>query len=63
LTAARYTGAVGGILISGAGGYVGARVVEVGRTERELHALWRTREPPPGASSQHRLDLGDAAAV
>jgi dTDP-4-dehydrorhamnose reductase len=51
------------MLVSGAGGYVGGRVVEAGRGVRELHALWRTREPPPGAASQHRLDLADAAAV
>src|SRR5262245_64611567 len=60
---ARYTGGVSGILVSGAGGYVGGRLIEAGRHERELHALWRTREPPSGAASQHRLDLGDAAAT
>src|SRR5215207_994631 len=62
VSAPRYTGGVSGILISGAGGYVGGRVIEAGRGQRELHALWRTQEPPPGTASQHRLDLDDAAA-
>jgi dTDP-4-dehydrorhamnose reductase len=54
---------VSGILISGAGGYVGGRVVEGARGQREVHALWRTHEPPPGAASDHRLDLDDPVAI
>jgi dTDP-4-dehydrorhamnose reductase len=54
---------VSGILLSGAGGYVGGRVVEAGRGQREIHALWRRHEPPAGAASAHALDLADAAAL
>jgi dTDP-4-dehydrorhamnose reductase len=54
---------VSGILLSGAGGYVGGRVVEAGRGQREIHALWRRREPPAGVASAHALDLADAAAL
>lgn len=50
------------LLVSGAGGYVGGRVVERAREQSEVHALWRTRPPPPGAVT-HQLDLADRAAV
>jgi dTDP-4-dehydrorhamnose reductase len=53
---------VPGILVSGAGGYIGGRVIERARAEHELHALWRTHEPPWGATG-HRVDLANGPAV
>jgi dTDP-4-dehydrorhamnose reductase len=50
------------VLLSGAGGYVGGRVVEQGRGQHEIAALWRNRQPPDGATN-HQLDLADRAAV
>lgn len=47
--------------MTGASGYVGGRVVEAA-AGRELHAVWRTRRPPSGAT-EHQVDLADAAAV
>jgi dTDP-4-dehydrorhamnose reductase len=52
---------VGGILVTGASGYVGGRFVERAAAERELHAQWRTTPPPAGRA--HRADLDDTATL
>jgi dTDP-4-dehydrorhamnose reductase len=57
-----YTPAVPRLLITGASGYVGGRVVEAAPAEWEVHGHWRTRQPPPRAVA-HQADLADAAAV
>jgi len=49
------------LLLTGASGYVGGRVVEHAPADWEVHAQWRSRQPPPGARP-HRLDLADGAA-
>lgn len=52
---------MGGILVTGAGGYVGGRFVELAAPQREVHALWRSVEPPAGRP--HRADLDDIATL
>lgn len=54
---------MGKLLVTGAGGYVGGRVVEsaLGRGD-EVHALWRSRRPPEGAIL-HQVELADAEGV
>jgi dTDP-4-dehydrorhamnose reductase len=52
---------VGGIVVTGASGYVGGRFVELAAPEREVHALWRSTEPPAGRA--HRVDLDDIATL
>jgi dTDP-4-dehydrorhamnose reductase len=47
--------------VTGASGYIGGRVVELALADWEVHAQWRSRQPPPGAVG-HRLDLADHAA-
>src|SRR5437870_549711 len=51
-----------GLLVTGASGYVGGRLVELAAPQREVHALWRSTEPPPGARN-HRLDLDDVTTL
>jgi dTDP-4-dehydrorhamnose reductase len=48
------------LLLTGASGYVGGRVVEQAPADWDVHAQWRSRQPPPGATP-HRLDLADGA--
>lgn len=52
---------MGGVLVTGASGYVGGRFVELAATQREVHALWRSRQPPAGR--HHRVDLDDPATL
>lgn len=52
---------MGGILVTGASGYVGGRFVERAAPEREVHAHWRSVEPPAGRP--HRADLDDRATL
>ncbi|HZQ99762.1 MAG TPA: sugar nucleotide-binding protein [Chloroflexota bacterium] len=49
-------------MITGASGYVGGRLVERAATELDVHALWRSTEPPAGARA-HRVDLDDVATL
>jgi nucleoside-diphosphate-sugar epimerase len=56
---------VSGVLVTGAGGFVGLPVLELlARAGVEVHAL-STRERPPAVAGVrwHRLDLADGAAV
>jgi dTDP-4-dehydrorhamnose reductase len=50
------------LLITGASGYVGGRVVEAAPADWELHGHWRSRQPPSRAKA-HQADLADADAV
>lgn len=50
------------LLVSGAGGYVGGRIVEAARTRYEVHGLWRHRQPPAGGRA-YQVDLGDGPSV
>ena len=51
-----------GILVTGASGYVGGRLVERAARDSQVHALWRSTEPPEGAIPQ-QVDLDDVARL
>jgi dTDP-4-dehydrorhamnose reductase len=50
------------LLVTGASGYVGGRVVEAAPADWEVHGQWRAHRPPAGATA-HQADLADASAV
>lgn len=50
------------LLVTGASGFVGGRVVEAAPADWSVHGQWRTRRPPEPATA-HQLDLADGPAV